>query len=80
MPGGSITVRATYNSAGPDITIEVQDDGAGIPADKLRFLFAAAPINPGSDWDYRWSGRSWLRMPGISKSRAIRIPFDPEPR
>jgi hypothetical protein len=43
MPGGSIGVRATYNSAGPDVRIEVQDDGAGIPADKLPFLFSVGP-------------------------------------
>ena len=46
MPGGSISVRATYNSAGPDVTIEVQDDGAGIPVEKLRFLFAAESHQP----------------------------------
>ena len=46
MPGGSIAVRVTYNSAGPEVTIEVQDDGAGIPADKLRFLFSAEPDQP----------------------------------
>jgi len=43
MPGGSIVVRIAYNPAGPDITIEVQDDGSGIPGDRLRGLFAAGP-------------------------------------
>lgn len=46
MPGGSITVRVTCNPAGPGITIEVQDDGAGIPADRLPFLFSAGPDHP----------------------------------
>jgi signal transduction histidine kinase len=46
MPRRSIGVRATYNSAGPDVTIEVQDDGAGIPADKLPFLFSVGPDQP----------------------------------
>jgi two-component system CheB/CheR fusion protein len=46
MPGGSIAVRVTYNSAGHEVTIEVQDDGAGIPADKIRFLFSAGPDQP----------------------------------
>ena len=46
MPGGSIAVRVTYNSAGPEVTIEVQDDGAGIPADKLPFLFSVGPDQP----------------------------------
>ena len=46
MPGGTIVVRATYNSAGPDLMLEVQDDGAGIPADKLRLLFSVGPDQP----------------------------------
>lgn len=46
MPGGSIVVRAAYNSAGPTITKEVQDDGPGIPADKLRYLFNVGADQP----------------------------------
>jgi signal transduction histidine kinase len=46
MPGGSIAVRATYNSVGPEVSIEVQDDGAGIPADRLPVLFSARPNQP----------------------------------
>jgi signal transduction histidine kinase len=46
MPGGSIAVRVTYNKAGPEITIEVQDDAAGIPADKLPLLFSVGPAQP----------------------------------
>ncbi len=45
MPGGSITVRVTYNPADPEVAIEVQDDSAGIPADKLPLLL----YNGGSD-------------------------------
>jgi signal transduction histidine kinase len=43
MPGGSIAVRAAYNPGGPAVLIEVQDDGSGIPGDRLRGLFAAGP-------------------------------------
>ena len=46
MPGGSITVRVTYTPTPAEVTIEVQDDGAGIPADKLPFLFSVAPDQP----------------------------------
>lgn len=46
MPSGSITVRATYNSAGPDVTIQVQDDGSGIPGDKLQLLFSTGSDLP----------------------------------
>jgi signal transduction histidine kinase len=46
MPGGSIDVHVTYNSAGPEITIEVQDDGPGIPLDKLRLVFSVGPDEP----------------------------------
>jgi signal transduction histidine kinase len=39
MPSGSIAVRATFNSFGPEIIVEVQDDGPGIPAQQLSALF-----------------------------------------
>jgi signal transduction histidine kinase len=40
MPGGSIRVVAAYDANGPHLTIEVHDNGPGIPADRLPFLFA----------------------------------------
>jgi signal transduction histidine kinase len=43
MPGGSIAVRVGYQAIRPSVVIEVQDDGAGIPAEKLAVLFEAAP-------------------------------------
>jgi signal transduction histidine kinase len=45
-PGGSIAVRVTCNTAGSEITVEVEDDGAGIRADTLRHLFIDAPGHP----------------------------------
>lgn len=42
MPGGSIAVRVTYEAASRTVGIEVQDDGRGIPADRLPLLFRAA--------------------------------------
>jgi signal transduction histidine kinase len=41
MPGGSIAVRVGYQAVRPSVVIEVQDDGPGIPAEKLRVLFEA---------------------------------------
>jgi signal transduction histidine kinase len=46
MPGGTITVRVGYNSASPEIALEVQDDGAGIPAGRLHSLFSVGPDQP----------------------------------
>ena len=43
MPGGSITVHAAYDAAAREIAIDVQDDGPGIPADRLRSLLSRAP-------------------------------------
>jgi signal transduction histidine kinase len=38
MPGGTITVRAGFSEAAGAVTIEVQDDGPGIPPERLRDL------------------------------------------
>lgn len=46
MPSGSISVRAMFNSISPEVILEVQDDGPGIAADKLRALFGTAPEGP----------------------------------
>jgi len=43
MPGGSITVRVGYQAIRPSVVIEVQDDGPGIPPEKLRVLFENGP-------------------------------------
>jgi signal transduction histidine kinase len=40
-PGGTVTVRATCSTDAPEVTIEIQDDGPGIPPDALRTLSAA---------------------------------------
>src|SRR5215831_8568450 len=39
MPGGSIAVRVSHQAIRPSLVIEVQDDGPGIPAEKLPVLF-----------------------------------------
>jgi len=46
MPGGAITVRVSHQDIRPALIIEVEDDGPGIPADKLRSLFEATPDRP----------------------------------
>jgi light-regulated signal transduction histidine kinase (bacteriophytochrome) len=46
MPGGSITVRVTHDAAAAELTIEVQDDGAGIPAERLALLFTVGHNQP----------------------------------
>jgi signal transduction histidine kinase len=42
MPGGSIVVTSSYDPARKEIAILVVDDGPGIPADKLPWLFKRA--------------------------------------
>jgi two-component system sensor histidine kinase BaeS len=42
MPGGSIAVRVSYQAIRPSVVIEVQDDGPGIPPEKLPVLFDTA--------------------------------------
>jgi signal transduction histidine kinase len=39
-PGGTVTVRATCSAETREATIEIQDDGPGIPPDTLRRLSA----------------------------------------
>lgn len=46
MPGGTVTVRVSYRSAGHEIAIDIEDDGAGIPEDTLAILFSVKPGQP----------------------------------
>jgi signal transduction histidine kinase len=43
MPGGSIAVRVTFQPIRPSVLIDVQDDGPGIPPDRLSALFERGP-------------------------------------
>jgi signal transduction histidine kinase len=43
LPGGSVAIRASYSQTDSQMTIDVQDDGPGIPVDKLPALFNARP-------------------------------------
>jgi signal transduction histidine kinase len=44
-PGATIAVRASYDRASSEVTIEVQDDGPGIPADTVTRLFRRDGLN-----------------------------------
>ncbi len=39
LPGGSIGISLAFDSAAKDVLIAVEDDGPGIPADKVPWLF-----------------------------------------
>jgi signal transduction histidine kinase len=45
MPGGTINVRAGFDHTSSQVTIEVQDDGPGIPADTVTRLFRRDGLN-----------------------------------
>jgi signal transduction histidine kinase len=45
MPGGTINVRAGFDPASSQVSIEVQDDGPGIPADTVTRLFKRDGLN-----------------------------------
>jgi signal transduction histidine kinase len=44
-PGGAIDVRAAFHGTSSRVTIEVQDDGPGIPADTIARLFKRDGLN-----------------------------------
>ena len=46
MPGGLISIQTTYDAAASEVVITVRDDGVGIPADKLPYLFRRASDRP----------------------------------
>jgi len=45
ISGGAIDVRAGFDRASAELTIEVQDDGPGIPADTVARLFKRDSLN-----------------------------------
>ena len=48
MPGGSIAIRVMRDARARQIALEVQDDGPGIPADRLQSLFREPAETPGA--------------------------------
>lgn len=49
MPGGSITVHAFWDAVERRVVVDVQDDGPGIPPDRLETLRASlADLNGGA--------------------------------
>jgi signal transduction histidine kinase len=46
MPGGLIAVRVACDEAAREVAIEVEDNGSGIPADRLPVLFDGEPGRP----------------------------------
>lgn len=73
MPGGSITVRVTFNSSGPELTLEVQDDGPGISAGRLPFLFS-----PGADQPRVGLGLSMMREVVAAHAGHLEVHSDTE--
>jgi signal transduction histidine kinase len=46
MPGGTIAVRVTHDAVVRTVSIEVEDDGPGIPHESLRGLFTTDDGRP----------------------------------
>jgi signal transduction histidine kinase len=46
MPGGAIDVTTSFDAAAGEVTVKVEDDGPGIPADKLPSLFRSDGDRP----------------------------------
>jgi signal transduction histidine kinase len=65
--GGRIDVRITIDPAGPDLVIEVQDDGPGIPADSVERLFRRNGLNA------RGTGLALLVMSDVCAAHGGRI-------
>lgn len=66
-PGGTITVRAGFEAATSLVTIEVQDNGPGIPAESVARLFRRDGLN------VLGSGLSLLLMSDICAAHGGRV-------
>jgi signal transduction histidine kinase len=67
MPGRTITVRVALDPVPSEVTIEVQDDGPGIPADTVTRLFKRDGLN------VRGAGLALLLMSDICVAHGGRV-------
>jgi signal transduction histidine kinase len=67
MPGGTIGVRSSYERATSEVTIEVQDDGPGIPGETVARLFRRDGLN------VRGAGLALLLISDIMAAHGGRI-------
>lgn len=65
--GATIDVRSSYDPAASEVTIEVQDDGPGIPADTVARLFRGDGLN------VRGAGLSLLLIKDIMTAHQGRV-------
>lgn len=48
--GGSIIVHIVHDGSAREVSVAVQDDGPGVPGDKLPHLFRSSPLRAACGW------------------------------